>query len=182
MHDGDLQFHCAQTRCRLAREQSTTNDYDGLLQVRHLAQGQRVTNCPEVNHIAKTDAGNRWSDRAAAHGEAGFVEFNAFAVREHSQTPVDVKLGHNRAESRLDFVRLVPVFIRFLQFFKLGVLFAQKILRENPALVGRKYLRADERDAPAFIVASNSFAGAGPANSTADYEIVALNHFPKIAR
>jgi len=71
---------------------------------------------------------------------------------------------------------LVPV------IFRLKALFAEKTLREDPALVGRKYFGTDEGDTPALIVTSNSFAGAGSANSTTDYEIVALNHFRKIAR
>ena len=114
MHEADFQFHHPQTRRRLTREQSAADDYDGFLQVRHLAQGQRVTNCPQINDVSEADACHRWPHWAAAHRKAGFVEFNAFAVREHGQTPVDIELGYNRAESRLDFVRLIPVFVRFL--------------------------------------------------------------------
>ena len=114
MHEADLQFHHSQTRCRLTREQPAADDYDGFLQVRHLAQGQRVTNCPQVNHVSEADARHRWPHWAAAHRQARFVEFNAFTVGEHGQTAVDIELGYNRAESRLDFVRLIPVFVRFL--------------------------------------------------------------------
>jgi len=62
---------------------------------------------------------------------------------------------------------------RFLQFFELRVLFAQKTL-EEPALVRREHFRADQRNAAALVVAANSFAGACSANAATDDEIIAL--------
>jgi hypothetical protein len=77
---------------------------------------------------------------------------------------------------------VVPAFIGFLQFLELRALFAQKALRENPALIRRKGFRADQRNGAALVVAANSFTGARASDAATDDEVIALNHLRKISR
>jgi len=71
---------------------------------------------------------------------------------------------------------LKPSLLGFLQFFQVGLLFAQKALREYPAFVRRKYLSANQCNGAALVVFANSFARTRSSNAATDDEIIAPNH------
>src|ERR1700694_1411897 len=176
VHQAHLELHRAQTGGRFAREQSAADHHDGLLQVRHFAEGERVPDRPQINYVAQVYTRHRRPHRTASHRKTRLVEFDAFAIPEHSQAPVDVELFDDRAEARLDLMRMVPAWIEEGQFLDRRSFFAQKILRKYPAFVGRHDLRADNRDRAAFVVLANPFARARAADSAANNEVVALYH------
>ena len=92
MHHTDLQFHHPQARGRLACKQSAAHDHDASLDTRHLLQCERIPKRSQVNNVAEIDSRYRRADRAASHRQACFVEFNAFAIGKHGQTPLDIEL------------------------------------------------------------------------------------------
>ena len=182
MHHAHFHFHHPQTRRDFAGEQAAADDHDGFFQVSHFAQRERVANRPEINHVSEIHACDRWPHWPATHGQTRFREFDAFAVAQNRQTPLDVELLHDRGEAGLDFVRIEPALLEVREFFERWRLLAQKIFREHPAIVGRHDLRADNRDRAAFVVLANAFACARAANARADNQIVTLDHSGKHRR
>src|SRR5262249_9106232 len=114
--------------------------------------------------------------RSAAHRQTCFGKFDALAVGQHSQAPVDIELRDDRAEACFDLVRSEPALIEFLEFFQIRFLFAQEALRKDPALVRRQYFRSDQGDGAALVIFANSFACARSADTRSNDEIIAPNH------
>src|SRR5205814_6461578 len=110
------------------------------------------------------------------------LEFNALAIGQHSQTPLDIELRYDRAKARLDLLLLKPALVRFLQFFEIRFLFAQKALRQNPAFIGWKNLGADQCHRAALVVFANAFACARSGNAGTNDEIITPNHMGKHAQ
>ena len=168
MHHAHLQFHHPKTRRCLARQQSAANHHHSLFNVGHFAQRQRVAHAAEVNHVPEVHACDRRSHRPAAHRQTGFREFNAFAISQYRQTPLDVELLYDRGESCFDFVGIEPALVEVGEFFERRRFFAQKIFRKQPAIVGWHDLRADDGNRAALVMLAHAFARARPANTAAN--------------
>src|SRR4029077_2964384 len=117
----------------------------------------------EVDHVSEVHARDWRSHRSAAHRQTGFREFNAFAISQYRQTPLDVELLYDRGESCFDFVRIEPALVEVGEFFERWGFFAQKIFRKQPAIVRRHDLRADDGNRAPLVVLANTFARARPA-------------------
>ena len=77
------------------------------------------------------------ADWAAAHGQTRFVEFNALAVSQNRDSPVDVELCYNCGEAGVDLMGAIPIFIQIGEFLGHDVFFAQESLRKQPPFVRR---------------------------------------------
>src|SRR5438876_3181839 len=127
MHHNHLQLHHSQPRSAFALEQATADYHYGFYHVRHFTQRERMTYTAQINYVPEIHTGDWRSHRAAPHRQTCFVEFNAFAVPEHGQTPLDIELLYDGGEAGFDFVRNEPALIVMREFFERRRFFAQKI-------------------------------------------------------
>ena len=108
MHDGYFEFHLAQTRGCFTGKQPATDDRDALFYFSHFSQGKGVANRAQINDVTQANTRYGRSHRPTAHRQASLVKLDRFAVAQDSETAVDIELGHDRIEARLDLVRLIP--------------------------------------------------------------------------
>ncbi len=82
MHDADFEFQLPQTGRRFAGQQSAAHDDDRFLQLRHLAQSERVANRPQIDNITQADAGDGRTDGATAHRQTSLVKLDRLAISQ----------------------------------------------------------------------------------------------------
>src|SRR5262249_38932946 len=146
------------------------------LQTRHFTQCKRVANRSQINHIAETCPCHLRTDRPTTHCQTCLGEFNAFAIRQHSETTLDVQLRDHRAKPCLDLVRFGPALIEFLELLQIRFFFSKKALRKDPSLVSWDRFCAAQSHRASFIVFATPFACACSADTCTNDEIITPNH------
>ena len=116
---------------------------------RHFAQGERIACRAQVNHVAQVDARHRRrTGRLPMARQALLNSIVSPLPSTCGQAAIDVQLCHHPAQTRLDFVVLVPAGIMVRELLHVRHFFAQEELREHPALVRQETFGPDQVTLP----------------------------------
>ena len=136
MHHADFEFQLPQACRRFAGQQPTAHDDDRLLQLRHLPQGQRVSNCPQINDIAQAHTSDRRPDGPTPHREAGLVKFDRLAISQDREPPIDISCVTMAARRVSILCDSYQAGSRCGSFFSGGVLSRRKLFESIQRLYG----------------------------------------------
>ncbi len=88
---------------------AAADDDDLAFQRDHLLERARVADGAQVDDVAQVRARDLRTQRAAAGGEAGFLELDGLSVAQHREAAVEVELRDHRVQPQVDLSALVPV-------------------------------------------------------------------------